>query len=84
MDLLVAVAVWSLGAWVAYRWTRRQGEHRPGPDTEPRRRQEGMDVRRRRGHGRGYRPGRDDAATTSKFIGTARSGPRSRPHSRGC
>lgn len=83
MDLLVAVAVWSLGAWVAYRWTRRQGEHRPGADTEPRRRQEGMDVRRRRGRGRGYRSSRGDAATDAKLIEAARTANRSGPDPRG-
>ncbi len=53
MDLLVAIAVWAAGAWLAYRWTRRrppQPRRTPPPSKEPRRRQEGMDVRRRRGH----------------------------------
>lgn len=34
MDLLVAIAVWAAGAWLAYRWARARP--RPGPTTPDR------------------------------------------------
>ncbi len=63
MDLLLAVVVWSLGAWLAYRLTRRTAA-----DKEPRRRQEGMDVRRRRGQGPAYRPVHPNVETRRDFF----------------
>ena len=82
MDLLLAMVVWSLGAWLAYHLTRRTAHRRPG-DTiagppratgvldarkEPRRRQEGMDVRRRRGQGVEYPSDEPDAASRRDFF----------------